>query len=47
MEEEGKGILRIVQMGGTLARNEIADFNQDVSRICSYCNDAIFTQDHI
>ena len=47
MEEEGKGILRIVQMGGALARNEIADFNQDVSRICSYCNEAISTQDHI
>ena len=29
-EEEEKGILRVVQMGGSQALNEIAYFNQDV-----------------
>jgi len=46
-DEEAKGILRVVQMGGNLAGNEIAGFNQDVSPVCTYCNEATSTQDHI
>ena len=34
-------------MGGSQAPNEIADFNQDVGRICSYCHEAVSTSDHI
>ena len=44
--EEGKGILRVIQMGGNLAGNEIAGFNEDVDPRCSYCKGAISTQDH-
>lgn len=47
LKDEEKGILRTVQMGGNLACNEIVDFNQDASRVCSYCNQDISTQDHI
>ena len=47
VDDEGKGILRLVQMGGNLAGNEIADFNEDVNRTCQYCKAAISTQDHI
>ena len=36
-DEEGKGILRVVQMGGNLAGNEIVGFNEDVNPMCSYC----------
>ena len=46
-EEKEKGILRVVQMGGSQGLNEIADFNQDVGRICSYCMSEISTNDHI
>ena len=46
-EEEEKGLLRVVQMGGTQALNEIADYNQDVGRICNYCMEAISTSDHV
>ena len=46
MEEE-KGILRIVQTGGRQALNEIAEYNQDVGRICSYCFEAVSTSDHV
>ncbi len=34
-------------MGGSQALNDIADFNQDVRRICSYCLEAVSTSDHI
>ena len=34
IDDEGKGILRVIQMGGNLAGNEIADFNEDVNRTC-------------
>ena len=47
IKEEEKGILRTVQMGGTQALNEIADFNQDVGRTCSYCHEAVSTSDHV
>ena len=35
LEEEEKGILRTVQMGGTQALNEIAEYNQDVGKIAA------------
>ena len=44
-EEEEKGILRVVQMGGAQALNEIADYNQAVGRICNYCMETISTSD--
>ena len=47
IDEEGKGILRVIQMGGNLAGKEIAGFNENVSSLCSYCNGAVSTQDHI
>ena len=47
VDDEGKGILRVVQMGGNLAGNEIVDFNEDVNRTYQYCKAAISTQDHI
>jgi len=47
LDEEGKGILRVIQMGGNLAGSEVADFNEDVNKICQYCNAAPSTQDHI
>ncbi len=47
IDAEGKGILRIIQMGGNLAGNDIADFNEDANRMCQYCNAAPSTQDHI
>ena len=46
-EEERKGILRVVQIGGSQAHNEIAEYNQDVGRVCNYCMEAISTSDHI
>lgn len=46
-EEEEEGVLRTVQMGGAQALNEIADFNQDVGRLCSYCHEAVSTSDHV
>ena len=36
-----------MQMGGNQALNDIADFNQDIGRMCSYCHEAISTSDHI
>ena len=47
IDDEGKGILRIVQMGGNLAGDDVDDFNEDVTRTCQYCKDAPSTQDHI
>ena len=46
-EDEEKGILRVVQMGGSQELNEIADYNQDVGRVCSYCMEAVSTSDHV
>ena len=34
-------------MGGNQAHNDIADFNQDVGRMCSYCREDVSTSDHI
>ena len=47
MDDEAKGIIRMVQMGGNQALNDIADFNQDVDRLCSYCGEEASTGDHI
>ena len=47
IDDEAKGIIRTVQMGGNLALNDIADFNQDVNRMCSYCGEGLPTSDHI
>ena len=46
-DEEEKGILRVVQMGGSQALDQIADYNEDLGRICTYCKEAISTSDHI
>ena len=34
-------------MGGAQALNEIADYNQDVGRICNYCLEAVSTSEHV
>lgn len=47
LEDEEKGILRVVQMEGTQTPNEIADYNKDVGRICNYCLEAVSTSDHV
>ena len=47
LEEEEEGILRVVQMGGTQALKEIADYNQDVGGVCNYCQEAESTSDHV
>ncbi len=47
LEVEEKWILRTVQMGGNQALNDIADYNQDVGRMCSYCGEAVSTSEHI
>ena len=47
LEDDEKGILRVVQMGGTQALNEIAEYNQDVGRICNYCLEAVSTSEHV
>ena len=47
LKKKKKGILRTVQMGGNQALNDIADFNQDTDRMCSYCREAVSTSDHI
>lgn len=46
-DDETKGILRTVQMGGNHALNDIADYNQDVSRLCSYCGEELSAIGHI
>ena len=47
LRRKKKGILRTVQMGGIQALNDIADYNQDVGRMCSYCGEAVSTSEHI
>ena len=32
-----KGILRIVIMGGSMAKQEIVKYNEDVADTCNYC----------
>jgi len=47
MDDEAKGVIRMVQMGDNQALNDIADFNQDVDRMCSYCGEEASTGEHI
>jgi len=34
-------------MGGSQAKKEIADYNQDVEGVCNYCYEADSTADHV
>ena len=36
-----------MQIGGAQALHEIADYNQDVGRICNYCLEAVSTSEHV
>ena len=47
LDEEGKGMLRVVQIGGSQTLDQIADYNEDVGRTCTYCHEAVTTSDHI
>ena len=47
LDDEAKGIIRTVQMGGNQALNDMADFDQDVNRMCNYCGEEVSTGEHI
>ena len=47
LDEEEKGIIRIVMMGGSQAKKEVATYNQDVEGVCNYCFEADSTVDHV
>ena len=46
LDEESKGILRVVQMGGSQALEHIAGYNEDIGAVRTYCNKATSTSDH-
>ena len=41
------GILRVALMGGSMVKQEIAKYNDDVDDACNYCKDADSTVNHI
>ena len=47
LTEEEKSIVRVVSMGGNQAKKEMADYNQDIEGICSYCMEADSTAEHV
>ena len=47
LSEEEKGIVRTVQMGGTMAKQYIATFNQQVDDKCTYCKEEAASGSHI
>ena len=40
LDEESKGISRVVQMGGPQALEHIAGYNEDIGTMCTYCDKA-------
>jgi len=46
MDEEDKGFVRTAMMGGTMAKQEIAQFNEDCDEECDYCKDGASTASH-
>ena len=47
LDEEEKAMVKTAQMGGTIAKQAISSFNQDVSPECNYCKEAPSTDSHI
>ena len=48
LDEESKGILRVVQMGGSQALEHIAGYKtKAIGTMCTYCNKPTSTSDHI
>ena len=47
MSDEDKGMVRTTMMGGKMAKQEIAKFNNDYDDLCDYCLEAPSTSDHI
>ena len=47
IEEIGKGMMRISQMGGQMHKCGISKFNQDVTKACTYCEEDECTTDHL
>ena len=47
LTEEEKGVVRTIQMGGTMSKQNIAAFNEDVDTKCSYCQEATASGIHI
>ena len=42
-----QAMVRTAMMGGTLAKKEIAEYNEDYDSTCTYCKEAESTADHI
>ena len=47
LSEEEKAMVRTAQMGGTMAKQTISGFNQDVSPECNYCNEGPSIDSHV
>ena len=47
LSEEEKAMVRTAQMGGTMAKQAISSFNQDVSPECNYCKEGPSTDSHV
>ena len=42
-----QGVVRTAMMGGTMAKQEISKFNEDVDDNCNYCKEGASTPQHI
>ena len=47
LTEEEKGVVRTIQMGGTMRKQSIAAFNEDVDTKCTYCQEEAASGMHI
>ena len=47
LTEEEKGVVRTIQMGGTMSKQSIAAFNEDVDGKCTYCQEEAASGMHI
>ena len=47
LTDEEKGIVTTAMIGGGMAGNDIASFNEDVGKDCTYCGNELSTDDHI
>ena len=47
LDDEEKAMVRTATMGGTMAKKEVAEFNQDYDGTCNYCMEADSTADHV
>ena len=47
LDDEEKAMVRTATMGGTMAKKEVAEFNQDYDGTCNYCMEADSIVDHV